>query len=265
MANIGNTIGFHVAATGTSPSYQWKKNDVALTNGGDFSGVTTPDLSVHVTTPADVGIYTVTVSNLAGSVTSAGAALRVNQTVTNFFDDFETYSILQSRISYGRRWNAAGLQLWGQQRCHLSVVGAIAAQFLYLRFRPNTAYRRSTYPAYSGNQMIGGAYDTVSTSGDNDETFLNLAYRFNGGQLYYGDIMLDYYFYDPGVPDAGDQVSLANFAYSASPPPAILPVSTFRASPVQNLFIGTWPNLEYERISSRRDGGGGWHRRAYQR
>jgi hypothetical protein len=241
VANIGNAIGFHVAATGTSPSYQWKQNNVALTNGGDFSGVTTPDLSVHVTTSLDVGIYTVAVSNLAASVTSASAALRVNQTVTTFFDDFETYSIT-SPVGYGRGGTpldynygantAATCPWWGPSPPNFFTF--VSSQIPLTGGEPITAY--------SGSQMIGGAFDSVSVSGDNDETFLNLAYRFNGGQIYYGDIMLDYYFYDPGTPDAGDQVSLANFA---SRMPTTSDSSGFQipASPVQNLFIGTWPNL----------------------
>jgi hypothetical protein len=241
VANIGNTVGFHVVAAGTSPTYQWKQNGTTLTNGGDFSGSTTSDLSVHVTTPADVGIYTVTVSNLAGSVTSAGAALRVNQTVTTFFDDFETYSIT-SPVGNGRGGTpldynygantAATCPWWGPSPPNFFTF--VSGQIPLTGGAPITAY--------SGSQMIGGAYDSVSVSGDNDETFLNLAYRFNGGQLYYGDIMLDYYFYDPGTPDAGDQVSLANFA---SRMPATSDSSGFQipTTPVQNLFIGTWPNL----------------------
>jgi hypothetical protein len=237
VANIGNTVGFHVTATGTSPSYQWKKNGTALSNGGDFSGVTTPDLSVHVTTLADVGVYTVTVSNLAGSVTSAGAALRVNQVVTSFFDDFETYSIINP-VGAGRggtpldyNWGAnsgATCPWWGPSPPN---------------FFTFASGQVGGVPSYSGSQMIGGAYDYV-TSGDNDEAFLNLAYRFNGGQLYYGNILLDYYFYDPGTADYGDQVSLANFSSGI---PATSDSSGFSipaGPPVQNLFIGAWPNLD---------------------
>ena len=191
-----------------------------------------------------MGIYTVTVSNLAASVTSASAALRVNQTVTTFFDDFETYSIT-SPVGYGRGGTPLDYNYGAthhQYRRLLSLVGAIAAQFLYFVSSQIPLTGGQPIPAYSGSQMIGGAYDSVSVSGDNDETFLNLAYRFNGGQIYYGDIMLDYYFYDPGTPDAGDQISLANFA---SRMPATSDSSGFQipASPVQNLFIGTWPNL----------------------
>jgi hypothetical protein len=237
VANLGNTVGFQVAATGTAPTYQWKKSGVALTNGGDFSGTTTPDLSVHVTTPADVGVYTVTVSNLAASVTSAGAALRVNQTVTNFFDDFETYDILHPSGGATRGGTPLDYNAGDNDPATCPWWGPSPPNFFTF------ASGQLGVPSYSGSQMIGGAYDSVSLSGDNDEGFLNLAYRFNGGQLYYGNIMLDYYFYDPGTADAGDQLALANFA---SRMPATNDSSGFQnaASPIQHLFIGTWPHLD---------------------
>ena len=90
--------------------------------------------------------------------------------------------------------------------------------------------------------MVGGVYDSVSGSGHNDEVFLNLAYRFNGGQLYFGDIMLDYYFFDPGTADYADQVSLANFS-SGIPSTSDSTGFNIPSGPVQNLFIGAWPNL----------------------
>jgi hypothetical protein len=46
---------------------------------------------------------------------------------------------------------------------------------------------------HSGNQMIRGA----PTGPDLDENWVNLAYRFNGGNPYTGDIALDWWFYDP--------------------------------------------------------------------
>ena len=235
VANIGGTVGFHVVATGTSLTYQWKQNGITLTNGGDFSGTTTPDLSVHVTTAADVGNYTVTVSNLASSVTSVAASLRVNQTLTTFFDDFETYSII-SPIGYGRGGTALDYNYLANDPTTCPWWGPSPPNFFTY-----VSLQDGTVSAYSGNQMIGGAYASV-TSGDNDETFLNLAYRFNDGQLYYGDIMLDYYFYDPGTADAGDQLALSNFASNI---PATDDSVGFKipGSPVQNLFIGTWPNL----------------------
>ena len=236
VASLGGTVAFHVVATDTSPTYQWLKGSTVLANGGDFSGVTTPDLTIHVTTLADEGVYSVVVSNLAGMVTSTNAALRINQTPTNFFDDFETYSYL-SPIGYGRGGTPLDYNYGVNTADTCPWWGASPPNFCTF-----LSGQDGVVSAYSGNQMIGGAYASV-TSGDNDESFLNLSYRFNGGQLYYGDVMLDFYFYDPGTADAGDQLSLANFA---SRMPATSDSQGFQipGSPVQHLFIGTWQNLD---------------------
>jgi hypothetical protein len=55
--------------------------------------------------------------------------------------------------------------------------------------------------------------------------------------------MLDWYFFDPGTPDAGDQLSLANFSTKM---PANSDSTGFGipSGPVQHLFIGTWQNLD---------------------
>ena len=70
----GQTATFTVAATGTAPlSYQWKKGGTAL------SGATSASYTTPATTSTDNGTqFTVTVSNTAGSVTSAAATLTVN-------------------------------------------------------------------------------------------------------------------------------------------------------------------------------------------
>jgi hypothetical protein len=235
LASNGSTIVFHVVATGSLLNYQWKKNGTSLTNGGDFSGVTTADLSIHVTSQTDEAIYSAAVSNPAGSVTSSGAALRLNQRSTNFFDDFESYSN-SSPVTYGRFGTPLDYNYGPNSGANDPWWGPSPPNFFTF---PSG---QDGIPAYSGNQMTGGAYSFVTT-GDNDEAFLNLSYRFNGGQLYYGNVMLDWHFYDPGTPDAADQLSLANFS---SRMPATSDSSGFLipSGPVQHLFIGTWPNLD---------------------
>jgi len=71
---VGQTASFSVVATGTAPfAYQWKRNNVAI-SGATASSYTTP-----ATTTADNGaLFTVMVSNSAGSVTSSAAPLTVN-------------------------------------------------------------------------------------------------------------------------------------------------------------------------------------------
>ena len=71
--NAGNTASFAVAVTGTGPlTYQWRRNGTAI--GGASGAVYT----IPTVAAADVGAYTVVVSNSAGSVTSGPATLTVN-------------------------------------------------------------------------------------------------------------------------------------------------------------------------------------------
>ncbi|MDP1833154.1 MAG: immunoglobulin domain-containing protein [Geothrix sp.] len=71
----GSTATFTVTASGTAPlAYQWKKGGTAITTGGTSASYTTP-----ATVLADSGSsFTVTVTNVAGAVTSTAATLTVN-------------------------------------------------------------------------------------------------------------------------------------------------------------------------------------------
>ncbi len=71
--DAGQTATFTVVATGTAPlAYEWRRNDVVIP-GATAASYTTPAL-----TAGDSGaLYTVRVSNAAGTVTSASAALTV--------------------------------------------------------------------------------------------------------------------------------------------------------------------------------------------
>ena len=69
----GQTATFSVAATGSTPlSYQWKKN------GSNIASATSSSYTTPATSIADNGaVYTVSVSNSAGTVTSNSATLTV--------------------------------------------------------------------------------------------------------------------------------------------------------------------------------------------
>ncbi|MCX8520205.1 MAG: DUF1566 domain-containing protein [Rhodoferax sp.] len=68
----GQSASFSVTATGTSLSYQWKKN------GTDIPGATASSYHIPVTSMADSGtVYSVVVSNSAGAVNSSDASLTV--------------------------------------------------------------------------------------------------------------------------------------------------------------------------------------------
>jgi hypothetical protein len=74
----GTTATFTAAATSPLPlTYQWQKNGVSVTNGGNTYGVTTPTLTLTNVQDADAASYTVAVTNIDGSVTSSPALLVV--------------------------------------------------------------------------------------------------------------------------------------------------------------------------------------------
>ncbi len=76
----GTVASFFVSADGTGPlAYQWRKNGITVTNGGNASGATTASLVISNVTVADVGNYDVIVSGI-GAATSAPVARLV---VTN--------------------------------------------------------------------------------------------------------------------------------------------------------------------------------------
>ena len=72
--SVGQTASFSVSASGSAPvSYQWKKDGTAI-SGATSSSYTTP-----AATASDNGaLFTVVVSNSAGSVTSSAATLTVS-------------------------------------------------------------------------------------------------------------------------------------------------------------------------------------------
>jgi hypothetical protein len=77
--NAGQTATFTVSASGTAPlAYQWYKNGtIRLGNTGNISGADTATLTISDVQDADVGNYTVVVTNVAAVATSSAATLTV--------------------------------------------------------------------------------------------------------------------------------------------------------------------------------------------
>ncbi len=73
VVNIGQTATLAVAASGSAPlRYQWQRD------GSDLAGATGPVLVIENAQPGDAGLYTVTVRNGRGDVTSPAAELVVS-------------------------------------------------------------------------------------------------------------------------------------------------------------------------------------------
>lgn len=81
-------VSFNVKASGSEPlAYHWKKDGVALTNDSRISGATTTTVSIKNIGGADVGNYSVIVSNSAGwfdSATNSTASLTVNSLPSDY-------------------------------------------------------------------------------------------------------------------------------------------------------------------------------------
>jgi hypothetical protein len=76
VVQLGDELQLAVIATGTAPlTYQWNRN------GTPVPGATGSVLTLPSVTPAELGLYTVTVSNLCGVTTSVAAEVRVSQPV----------------------------------------------------------------------------------------------------------------------------------------------------------------------------------------
>ena len=76
----GNSVSFSVIATGTSLTYQWRKGNVNLTNGGNISGATTASLTINPATAADAASnYNVIVSGTCSPTdTSINVSMAIN-------------------------------------------------------------------------------------------------------------------------------------------------------------------------------------------
>ncbi|MES2982630.1 MAG: LamG-like jellyroll fold domain-containing protein [Verrucomicrobiota bacterium] len=69
---IGNTLSFTVAVSGTGPfAFQWRRGDTLV-------GTNSPTLEIAAVTADDAGLYTVTISNAQGEVTTSPAQVTVN-------------------------------------------------------------------------------------------------------------------------------------------------------------------------------------------
>ena len=75
----GDSFSLEVIASGAGPiSYQWQKNGTNLSDGGNLSGANAATLLLTNATAADVGNYTVIVSNAANSITSSNAVVQLS-------------------------------------------------------------------------------------------------------------------------------------------------------------------------------------------
>jgi sugar lactone lactonase YvrE len=179
VSAVSNSVTFSVGLSqGTSPAYQWSQNGTAI------SGATLSSLTLASISWSSAGTYSVVVSNLAGSQISADATLIVQQASFSFFDGFETYNKGALEDTATGTPNPTSIW-WGLNSSAQSWV---------------TNANGGVTP-HGGSQMAGAA--ALSK-----QSYINLLYRMNAGQPYYGNFMCEWWFYDPyGTSSTGANAS----------------------------------------------------------
>ena len=106
---IGGTATFTAAAIGTNTvSYRWRHAGTNLTDGGKFSGTTTPSLVINNLTTAEAGSYNVVASVGPNSTTSQAATLTVYPVIF--------ISQPKSQTLYAGRTASFTVSRWGRLR-----------------------------------------------------------------------------------------------------------------------------------------------------
>ncbi len=136
----GSNVSFAVAAQGSALSYQWLFNGTNV-----LAGATAASLMLSNVQPTDAGSYTVVVTNLASSITSAVAVLTVlippaiiasPQTYTNLAGTAATFSAAASGsgpLSY--QWLLNGVSLHDNG----NILGANASTLQIFSVQPDNA------------------------------------------------------------------------------------------------------------------------------
>jgi hypothetical protein len=128
---LGQNASFSVGASGTAPfSYQWNFS------GTNLSGATNASLTLTNVQATDAGSYTVVVTNIAGSITSAVATLTVylppaittqpqSQSVVQ--GQNASFSVMASGTTpFSYQWNLNGTNLSGATNATLALTNAQA-------------------------------------------------------------------------------------------------------------------------------------------
>ena len=156
----GNPANFAVIADGTAPlAYQW------LRDGNPIAGANASSYTLPSATPADDGaLFSVTVSNIAGSVTSADAALTVliPPAIVTHPDDITVDPGQSAAFNASATGTAPLTYQW--QRDGVDIPGAVGTTFVFSNAQPSDtgSVFRAVASNAAGSQPTDGAVLTVT-------------------------------------------------------------------------------------------------------
>jgi hypothetical protein len=213
IVSNGTAASFTVSAIGTATlTYQWEKNDAALTNGGNVEGATTSELTLTTTSTNDDGSYTVIVANPYGSVTSSVAVLTIGvpPTITNLPTPLIATNGSPALLTVGASGTPPLFYQWQMDATNLSDGGNIAGS--------STA----ALSLLAAGANDAGSYDVIVTNAF--------------GSVTSSVVTLNVVFLLQSVSVAANG-SAVNFSWLSTPGVA------YQVQATTNLATGTWTNL----------------------
>ncbi len=117
----GGTATFYSQARGDTPAYNWQKNGVNLSDGGNVSGSATGTLTITNVASSDAACYTLVASNISGSVTSAVATLTVTPRPTGGY----AYVVYTNKPLVYWRMNESGINTATQPPTYDNITGGV--------------------------------------------------------------------------------------------------------------------------------------------
>jgi glucose/arabinose dehydrogenase len=154
----GSNVTFSVSATGSSLTYQWYKD------GNSITGANASSYTINAVQQTDAGLYAVTVSNSAGTVTSNNAAL----TVTSV-NQLPKGTIVSPNNNYTYAGGDVISYIGSATDAEDGTLPASAFQW-YVIFHHNT----HTHPGPTATSGVTSGSFTIPNSG---ETSVNVWYR----------------------------------------------------------------------------------------
>ena len=149
----GSGTTLSVAATGSSPAYQWRKNGINIT------GATAAAYTLANPQPADAGAYTVVVLNVLGSVVSSAATLVVNTPVSFTTQPLALTKTLGSSATFTAVATGTAPLSYQWRKDGLALTNATAASLTIPSVRAGTA---GAYDVVVSN-VVGPRASSVAT------------------------------------------------------------------------------------------------------
>ncbi len=204
----GGAATFTAAATSTAPlTYQWRLDGGALSDGGEFSGTTTPTLTIDPTVWYYSGNYDCLISNIAGAVATNPAILTASMPITINYPpqpvevatgQLATFTVYTSGTEQMYQWRRNGVSLIDDGR----ITGATT----------------STLSIDLAQASDAGVYEVMVSNICNSQTSESALLTVTGSCTadFNGDTAVDFFDYLDFVDAFSSQLPAADFNHDSS-------------------------------------------------